>query len=187
MNMWGISKCKICIESLLIYHSYHRLALNHQLTLWLIYSLHCLSWKVFVWSQVGGTPHLRVRLLGAWRAVTQLTSLANFMLNSLWPCDVIWRHRSESPLAQVMVCCLMVSGHYLNQCWLITKGVLWHSTQCNFTRNVYKLNSLWQSDAIWQHRFRSTLAQVMACCLTAPSHYLNQCWLIISEVQWHSY
>ena len=23
----------------------------------------------------------------------------------------------------------------------------------------------------------STLAQVMACCLTAPSHYLNQCWL----------
>ena len=24
--------------------------------------------------------------------------------------------------------------------------------------------------------------QVMACCLTAPSHYLNQCWLIISEV-----
>ena len=33
---------------------------------------------------------------------------------------------------------------------------------------------------------RSTLAQVMACCLTAPSHYLNQCWLIISKVQWHS-
>ena len=26
----------------------------------------------------------------------------------------------------------------------------------------------------------------MACCLTAPSHYMNQCWLIISEVPWHS-
>ena len=26
----------------------------------------------------------------------------------------------------------------------------------------------------------------MACCLTAPSHYLNQCWLIISMVLWHS-
>ena len=26
----------------------------------------------------------------------------------------------------------------------------------------------------------------MACCLTAPSHYLNQCWLMISEVLWHS-
>ena len=26
------------------------------------------------------------------------------------------------------------------------------------------------------------LASVMACCLTAPSHYLNQCWLIISKM-----
>ena len=28
--------------------------------------------------------------------------------------------------------------------------------------------------------------QVMACCLVAPSHYLNQSWLIIGEVLWHS-
>ena len=49
------------------------------------------------------------------------------------------------------------------------------------------INPLWPSDAIWRHRSGSTLAQVMACCLMAPSHYLNQCWLIISEVQWHSY
>ena len=47
-------------------------------------------------------------------------------------------------------------------------------------------NSLWPSDTIWQHKSGSTLAQVMAYCLTAPSHYLNQCWLIISKVQWHS-
>ena len=26
----------------------------------------------------------------------------------------------------------------------------------------------------------------MACCLTAPSHYLNECWLIISENVWLS-
>ena len=26
----------------------------------------------------------------------------------------------------------------------------------------------------------------MACCLTAPSHYLNKGWLIISKVLWHS-
>ena len=48
------------------------------------------------------------------------------------------------------------------------------------------LNSLWPRDAIWRQRSESTLAQVMACCLTAPSHYLNQCWLIITKVQWHS-
>ena len=42
--------------------------------------------------------------------------------------------------------------------------------------------ALWPNDAIWWHRSGSTLAQVMACCLTAPSHYLNQCWIIITEV-----
>ena len=50
----------------------------------------------------------------------------------------------------------------------------------------HDLNSLRPSDCIWRHRPGSTLAQVMACCLTAPSHYLNQCWLIISKVQLHS-
>ena len=44
----------------------------------------------------------------------------------------------------------------------------------------YCVNSLWPSDIIWWQGSRSTLAQVMACCLTAPSHYLNQRWLIIS-------
>ena len=43
------------------------------------------------------------------------------------------------------------------------------------------------SDAIWQHSFGSTLAQVMACCLTAPSHYLNQCWVVIKDVLLHSH
>ena len=47
-----------------------------------------------------------------------------------------------------------------------------------------QLNSLWPSDAIWHHRSRSTLGQVMACCLTAPTHYLTQCWLIISDNLW---
>ena len=45
------------------------------------------------------------------------------------------------------------------------------------------VNSVWPSDTIWRQRSGSTLAQVMDCCLTAPSHYLNQYWLmIISEV-----
>ena len=46
------------------------------------------------------------------------------------------------------------------------------------------INSLWPSDAIWRQWSRSTLMQVMACCLTAPSHYLNQCWLIVTKVAW---
>ena len=43
-------------------------------------------------------------------------------------------------------------------------------------------NSLWLSDTIWRHRSGSTLVPIMACCLTAPSHYLNQCWLTISGI-----
>ena len=48
------------------------------------------------------------------------------------------------------------------------------------------INSLWPRDAIWRQGSRSTLVQVMACCLMAPSQYLNQCWLIITKVQWCS-
>ena len=56
----------------------------------------------------------------------------------------------------------------------------------SFAVKAFSRNSLRLSDAIWWHRSMSTLAQVMAWCLTAPSHYLNQCWLIISGVKWRS-
>ena len=42
------------------------------------------------------------------------------------------------------------------------------------------------SNGILLHRCRSTLAQVMACCHQATSHYLNQCWFLFSEVPQHS-
>ena len=58
--------------------------------------------------------------------------------------------------------------------WIITESLLKY------------INSLRPSDAIWRHISGSTLAQIMACCLTAPIHYLNQCWLIISKVLWHT-
>ena len=38
--------------------------------------------------------------------------------------------------------------------------------------------SLWPNNSIWWHRSGSIWAQVMACCLTTPSHNLNWCWLI---------
>ena len=67
---------------------------------------------------------------------------------------------------------------------------VWSTKTCSKSLAVKKPSktclTLWPSDAIWRHRSGSTLAQVMACCLTAPSHYLNQCWLFINEVQWHT-
>ena len=61
--------------------------------------------------------------------------------------------------------------------------------QPRFTNTWYFINvfdSLWPSDAIGRHRSESTLAQILASCLTVPSHYLHQCWQIFCKVLWHS-
>ena len=60
-------------------------------------------------------------------------------IDSLAPSDFIWQHRTLSTLVQVMACCLTAPSHNLNQCWLIIKGVLWHSPESNFT-SAHKLN-----------------------------------------------
>ena len=75
--------------------------------------------------------------------------------------------------------CHLATNYYLSRCWSTSMSPY------GITSSQW-VNSLWPSDAIWWHGSGSTLAQVMACCLTAPSHYLNQCWLTISEILWHS-
>ena len=44
-----------------------------------------------------------------------------------------------------------------------------------FPAQLEQINSLGPSDAIWRQKTWSTLAQVMAWCRQATSHYLNQC------------
>ena len=39
--------------------------------------------------------------------------------------------------------------------------------------------------SLWPSGTQSTLDKVMACCLTAPSHYQNQFWLVIKVVLCH--
>ena len=56
-------------------------------------------------------------------------------------------------------------------CGSETVGLCWPSSS---TRVI---NSLWPNDTICHNRTWSTLVQVMACNLTAPSHCQNQCWL----------
>ena len=77
--------------------------------------------------------------------------------------------------------CPLLKGKDAHWQLCITQG-----TEGYHSKNNQYFNSLGPSDAIWPHRSGSTLAQVMACCLTAPSHYLNQYWFIISEALWHS-
>ena len=101
--------------------------------------------------------------------------LAHFLLN----CTGMDAKNFKSTLIQVMAWCHRTTSHYLSQS--CSRSMLPYG----ITRSQW-VNSLGPSDAIWQQRSGSTLAQVMACCLTAPSHYLNQCWLIISKAEWHS-
>ena len=116
----------------------------------------------------------------------------------------------KSTLVQVMAWCCQATSHHLSQCWPRSmspfaspdysyKGNEMHAALKTIFTNLFSwmktverwfsvwevFNSLWPSDTIWRHKSASTLAQVMACRLTAPSHYLNQRWLIISKVQWH--
>ena len=72
--------------------------------------------------------------------------------------------------------------------WLWYYGLIYSLMQLPWLLKWHRscVHSLRLSDAMWRQRTRSTLAQVMACCLNAPSHYLNQCWLIIPKVQWLS-
>ena len=52
---------------------------------------------------------------------------------------------------------------------------------------MIRVNTLWPSDTIWHQRSWSTLFQVIAWCLMAPSYYLNQCWPIINEILRHAF
>ena len=48
------------------------------------------------------------------------------------------------------------------------------------TCSLVLFKSVWfslLSDEVSWHESGSTLAQVIVCCLTAPGHYVNQCWL----------
>ena len=78
-------------------------------------------------------------------------------------------------------------GHsYIHWWWWGHSLLMYYLVPYTHLGGLSALNTLWPSDAMWRQRSWTTLAQVMACCLMAPSHYLNQCWLMISEMLWHS-
>ena len=93
---------------------------------------------------------------------------------------VSWREITDPITSSVVIGSFLELGAGHQQPWY------WPGYLEYYSFSTRKMNSLWPSDTIWRHKSRSTLAQVMACCLMAPSHYLNQCWLIIIKVWWHS-
>ena len=120
-------------------------------------------------------------------------------VNTLWPSDAIWCLRSWSIMVQVMACCLTAASHYQNQSWFTTRTpqlvgfclLSMKSSSIN-SRVMFKWilkispNHCGPSDVILQQRSWPPLVQVMACCFMAPSHNLNQCWLMTNKAPWHS-
>ena len=76
-----------------------------------------------------------------------------------------WRRWGDKPLSEPMMVSLL--------------------THICVTRPQW-VKSVCFSDTTWHRTSWSTLAQVMARCLMVPIHNLNQCWIIINGVLWHS-
>ena len=85
-----------------------------------------------------------------------------------------------------------------HQLWIIMSvqsqdGSWWYISAGRVMSNFGFFTFTWLAPehivTLWHHMViytGSTLAQVMACCLMAPSHYPNQSLNVISEVQWQS-
>ena len=76
----------------------------------------------------------------------------NHFFNSLWPSDTIGWYRSGSTLAQV----LTATSHYLNQCWLLIRKVLWHSMPSNFTASAHAI--------VVYNQFKNHTFKIKASC-----------------------
>ena len=57
--------------------------------------------------------------------------------------------------------------------WPSSNLIFLHLLSCN----IYVYIDLFAHGPRKRHATWSTLAQIWACCMTAPSHYLKQCWL----------
>ena len=103
-----------------------------------------------------------------------LTSIARFFRTITTVKCEWWSLRTQIHLIST----LMYSNHLnimvLNGVFTVTHENIW-----NWNPSLPKE----LIPAIWVF---STLFQEIKCCLTVPSHYLNQCWLIISDLLRHS-
>ena len=95
-------------------------------------------------------------------------------------CDY-WCPRAKAPNHQypsANLVCIFIAMIYTKSCY--------EKLKLHFKKITQLFNTSWPIDIIWWHRSGRTLAQVVDWCLTAPSHYLHQCWLPISQVLQHS-
>ena len=85
--------------------------------------------------------------------------------------DVCWEH--WLPLIHRLKCIWK---------YVLQNSVFLFRLHCVKIKHIV-IDSLPSSATIWWQRYLSAMAQIMACWLTPPSHYLNQCWLETNGIQ----
>ena len=150
-----------------------------QISFWLCSAKFPMLFELVSWPLIGQavSSHLQTN---CWPDCTQI-----WQMNPLWDSPGLinlWSHSNEFPFLGRWS---LVEPFPLSICTLLIG--LSSNLACELMMGLQRpdqafghapLNSLWPSDTIRWQRTESILAQAVACCLTAPSHYLNQCWLI---------
>ena len=100
-------------------------------------------------------------------------------VNPLRPSGDIRCQKSLSPLVQVMVCCLIAPSYQCSQkTFMVHQTFVWWALYILFKFVKFLIGHLGLAIGNVRH--------VRWFSLTL-SYYRNQCWLIISKIQWHSY
>ena len=88
-----------------------------------------------------------------WRRWKHPTKSPSFSRHST-PGETTWRWESRSTLVQVMACRLTAPDHYLNQSWLTSSDILWHSFHCKVYLDTQDMNQ--SSRCVEIHAFKIT-------------------------------
>ena len=158
-----------------------------------VYRCHCTYKYVYSWKHIidykirhiNSNVNLSINRFGAFQGpLTQsgrdkMTTICLYDKCCIMMKDLLFYFFHACPIVKCQHCFPLWLGTdrttspYLKQWW---PRLLIHACLSRHQGD----NSMHTSDAIWRHISGSTLVHAMACCLTAPSHYLYQSWLIIS-------
>ena len=102
-----------------------------------------------------------------------------FLSDRNFGCHHWWRNRYLLYYLNVFQCVYALSDEVrhlaLHLSLTVSLVKIWALLHLHQIRAIESVHSLGPSDSVWRHRFRITLAQTMARCLTKPSHYPKQC------------
>ena len=82
--------------------------------------------QIMAWHRPGDKPLSEPMMVSL---LTHICIMRPQLVKVLTCCGLVTPHGDE-----VMACCLTAPSHWLNQSWLIIKGVLWHSHESNFIK-----------------------------------------------------